>query len=104
MLMGPPFMLQVYDRVPTSRSEATLVALIDIVAFLFLTMVLLDHARSRVLARAGAARPVGAGGDSDPCRAVAAGALGAIAIAFAIGHPASRIDALLPSVFTPASP
>ena len=67
---------------------------------LFLTMVLLDHARSRVLARAGAARPVGAGGDSDPCREVAAGALGAIAI----GHPASRIDALLPSVFTPASP
>ena len=54
MLTGPLFMLQVYDRVLTSRSEATLVALIAIVAFLFLMMGLLDHARSRVLARAGA--------------------------------------------------
>ena len=54
MLTGPLFMLQVYDRVLTSRSEATLVALIAIVAFLFLTMGLLDHARARVLARAGA--------------------------------------------------
>ena len=35
MLTGPLFMLQVYDRVLTSRSEATLVALIVIVAFLF---------------------------------------------------------------------
>ena len=55
MLTGPLFMLQIYDRVLTSRSEATLVALIGIVAFLFLMMGLLDHARSRVLARAGAA-------------------------------------------------
>ena len=54
MLTGPLFMLQVYDRVLTSRSEATLVALVAIVAFLFLMMGLLDHARSRVLARAGA--------------------------------------------------
>ena len=54
MLTGPLFMLQVYDRVLTSRSEATLVALIAIVAFLFLMMGLLDHARGRVLARAGA--------------------------------------------------
>ena len=54
MLTGPLLMLQVYDRVLTSRSEATLVALIAIVAFLFLTMGLLDHARARVLARAGA--------------------------------------------------
>ena len=45
MLTGPLFMLQVYDRVLTSRSEATLVALIGIVAFLFLMMGLLDHAR-----------------------------------------------------------
>ena len=35
MLTGPLFMLQVYDRVLTSRSEATLVALVLIVAFLF---------------------------------------------------------------------
>ena len=54
MLTGPLFMLQVYDRVLASRSEATLVALVAIVAFLFLTMGLLDHARARVLARAGA--------------------------------------------------
>ena len=54
MLTGPLFMLQVYDRVLTSRSEATLVALIAIVAFLFLMMGLLDHARARVLARVGA--------------------------------------------------
>ena len=54
MLTGPVFMLQVYDRVLRSRSEATLVALVGIVAFLFLMMGLLDHFRARVLARAGA--------------------------------------------------
>ena len=53
MLTGPPFMLQIYDRVLTSRSEATLVALAAIVAFLFLAMGVLDHVRARVLARAG---------------------------------------------------
>ena len=54
MLTGPIFMLQVYDRVLTSRSEATLVTLVAITAFLFLMMGILDHARGRVLARAGA--------------------------------------------------
>ena len=54
MLTGPVFMLQVYDRVLTSRSEATLVTLVVITAFLFLMMGILDHARGRVLARAGA--------------------------------------------------
>ena len=54
MLTGPLFMLQIYDRVLSSRSEATLVALAAIMAFLFLMMGLLDHARARVLARAGA--------------------------------------------------
>ena len=54
MLTGPLFMLQVYDRVLSSRSEATLVALAAITAFLFLMMGVLDHARGRVLARAGA--------------------------------------------------
>ena len=54
MLTGPVYMLQLYDRVLTSRSEATLIALTGIVAFLFLMMGLLDHARARVLARAGA--------------------------------------------------
>lgn len=54
MLTGPLYMLQVYDRVLGSRSEATLVALSVLVTFLFLAMGLLDHARSRVLARVGA--------------------------------------------------
>ncbi len=54
MLTGPVFMLQVYDRVLSSRSEATLLALIFIVGFLFLVMGVLDYARGRVLARAGA--------------------------------------------------
>jgi ATP-binding cassette subfamily C protein len=55
MLTGPLYMLQVYDRVLGSRSEATLVALSVLVAFLFLAMGILDHARSRVMARIGAA-------------------------------------------------
>lgn len=54
MLTGPLYMLQVYDRVLGSRSEATLVALTGLVAFLFLAMGILDHARGRVLARIGA--------------------------------------------------
>ncbi|MCR9087893.1 MAG: type I secretion system permease/ATPase [Rhodobacteraceae bacterium] len=54
MLTGPIFMLQVYDRVLGSRSEATLVALFALVAFLYLMMGLLDFVRGRVLARAGA--------------------------------------------------
>ena len=54
-LTGPLYMLQVYDRVLGSRSEATLVALSLLVTFLFLAMGLLDHARSRVMARIGAA-------------------------------------------------
>ncbi|WP_344844021.1 type I secretion system permease/ATPase [Celeribacter arenosi] len=51
MLTGPLFMLQVYDRVLGSGSEATLVALFVIVAFLYLMMGLLDGVRSRVLSR-----------------------------------------------------
>ncbi len=54
MLTGPIFMLQVYDRVLSSRSEATLLALVVIMGFLFLMMGILDYARGRVLARAGA--------------------------------------------------
>ena len=46
MLTGPLFMLQIYDRGLPSRWEATRVALIGIVAFLFLMMGLLDHARA----------------------------------------------------------
>jgi len=54
MLTSPLYMLQVYDRVLVSRSEETLLALSVLVAFLFLAMGVLDHARSRVMARIGA--------------------------------------------------
>ena len=54
MLTGPLFMLQVYDRVLTSRSEETLVALFILVAALYALMGVLDCARGRVLARFGA--------------------------------------------------
>lgn len=54
LLTGPLYMLQVYDRVLGSRSEATLVALSVLVAFLFLAMGILDHARGRIMARIGA--------------------------------------------------
>ena len=47
-------MLQIYDRVLGSRSEATLVALSVLVTFLFIAMGLLDNARSRIMARIGA--------------------------------------------------
>ena len=54
MLTGPLFMLQVYDRVLASRSEETLVALFGLVAVLYLFYWLLEFARGRVAARAGA--------------------------------------------------
>jgi ATP-binding cassette subfamily C protein len=54
MLTGPLFMLQVYDRVLSSRSEATLVALLLLITFLYLMFGLLEYARGRVLSRAGA--------------------------------------------------
>jgi len=54
MLTGPVFMLQLYDRVLSSRSEATLVALFALVAFLYAMMAILDHARGRLMARVGA--------------------------------------------------
>lgn len=54
MLTGPVFMLQVYDRVLSSRSEATLIVLFGLVGFLYLIFGLLDHARARIAARAGA--------------------------------------------------
>lgn len=54
MLTGPIYMLQVYDRVLGSRSVETLVALTGLVAFLYLMMGILDYARGRIMARAGA--------------------------------------------------
>jgi ATP-binding cassette, subfamily C, bacterial len=54
MLTAPLYMLQVYDRVLVSRSEETLLALTMLMAFLFLVMGVLDHARGRIMARVGA--------------------------------------------------
>jgi ATP-binding cassette subfamily C protein len=54
MLTGPLYMLQVYDRVLGSGSEATLVALSALVIFLFLAMGVLEYARGRVMAVVGA--------------------------------------------------
>lgn len=54
ILVGPLFMLQVYDRVLGSRSSSTLFVLFGIVVFLFLIMGILDHLRARILARIGA--------------------------------------------------
>lgn len=54
MLTGPLYMLQVYDRVLTSRSVETLVALSLLVTMLYVLMGVLDYARGRVMARVGA--------------------------------------------------
>lgn len=54
MLTGPLYMLQVYDRVLGSRSEATLIALSLLVAFMYGVMGLLDYSRGRIMARVGA--------------------------------------------------
>ena len=52
MLTGPLFMLQVYDRVLTSRSLPTLVGLFALVALLYGFMALFDFVRNRILSRA----------------------------------------------------
>jgi len=54
MLTGPLYMMQVYDRVLSSRSVETLVALTFLVGFLFAMMGLLDYSRGRLMARVGA--------------------------------------------------
>lgn len=53
MLVPPLYMLQLYDRVLTSRSEDTLVMLTLIVVVLFITMGVLEFIRSRILIRVG---------------------------------------------------
>ncbi|MFM9861554.1 type I secretion system permease/ATPase [Pseudoxanthobacter sp. M-2] len=53
MLTGPMFMLQVYDRVMSSRSTPTLVALFVLVVVLFAFMGVLEAVRHRVLVRVG---------------------------------------------------
>jgi ATP-binding cassette subfamily C protein EexD len=54
MLVPPMYMLQMYDRVLTSSSVPTLVALTVLATFLMLTLGLLDWVRSIVLVRVGA--------------------------------------------------
>lgn len=53
MLTGPLFMLQIYDRVLTSRSVPTLVALTLLVIALYVFMGIVDLVRYRVLTRIG---------------------------------------------------
>ncbi|MEA2099204.1 MAG: type I secretion system permease/ATPase [Campylobacterota bacterium] len=53
MLVPPLYMLQLYDRVLTSRSEDTLIMLTAIVVVLFITMSLLEIVRSKVLVKVG---------------------------------------------------
>lgn len=54
MLTGPLYMLQIYDRVLSSQSVETLIALSALVAGLFAMMALFDYARGRLMARIGA--------------------------------------------------
>jgi PrtD family type I secretion system ABC transporter len=53
MLTGPLFMLQVYDRVLSSRSIPTLVALLLLAALLFALQGIFDALRGRLLSRIG---------------------------------------------------
>ena len=54
MLTGPLYMLNIYDRVLSSRSFETLIALSVLVAFLYGMMGILDFVRGRVMGRVGA--------------------------------------------------
>ena len=51
--VGPLYMLQIYDRVITSRNETTLVFITLIAAFLLVVFAVLEKVRSAVLVRAG---------------------------------------------------
>ena len=53
MLVPPLYMLQLYDRVLTSRSEDTLIMLTLLVVGLFIVMGFLEFVRSRILIRVG---------------------------------------------------
>ena len=53
MFVGPLYMLQIYDRVLTSRNETTLVVISVVAVALLLTYGLLEFVRSRMLVRAG---------------------------------------------------
>ena len=53
VFVSPLYMLQIYDRVITSRNETTLYGITFIAAFLLLVYAVLEMLRSRVLVRAG---------------------------------------------------
>ncbi|MDN3524155.1 type I secretion system permease/ATPase [Halomonas sabkhae] len=53
MLVPPMYMLQVYDRVLSTRSFETLLMLTLVVVFLFIVMGALEQVRSRILVRVG---------------------------------------------------
>lgn len=53
MFVSPLYMLQIYDRVITSRSEPTLIALTVLAAILICVYAILEMLRSRLLVRAG---------------------------------------------------
>jgi ATP-binding cassette subfamily C protein len=53
MLTGPLFMIQVYDRVLTSKSVPTLIALSAVAVGLYLFMGLLEFVRTRIMIRVG---------------------------------------------------
>ncbi|WP_336489256.1 type I secretion system permease/ATPase [Methylobacterium nigriterrae] len=55
LLVGPLYMLQVYDRVLASRNEMTLIGLTVIAAFALLVYAALEALRARVLVRGGVA-------------------------------------------------
>src|SRR5208283_1482385 len=55
MFVSPLYMLQIYDRVVTSRSETTLIALTVLAGILLLVYAILEWLRSRILVRAGLA-------------------------------------------------
>ncbi len=52
-LAGPLYMMQVYDRVISSRNVSTLISLTAILAFFFAVLAILEWIRGRVLIRAG---------------------------------------------------
>ena len=53
-LTSPLFLLLLYDRVLSARSQETLVALFGLVTILLILSMLFDYARRRILARFGA--------------------------------------------------
>ena len=55
MFVGPLYMLQVYDRVLSSRSEVTLIVITLLAVGLLIAYGLLEAVRSRILVRAGVA-------------------------------------------------